>query len=65
MNPLTDELERARNKIEQQQPVVEAACHYIHNVLAGHHGPNGSHTKKALIVLHQEVDAYEIQEIDV
>ena len=59
-----DELERAMNKIEQKQAVVDAACHYIHNVLAGHHGPNDSHTKKALIALHQEVDAYLIQEMD-
>ena len=53
-----------KERIEQKQAVVDSACHYIHNVLAGHHGPNDSHTKKALIALHQEVDAYQIQEMD-
>ena len=53
-----------KERIEQKQAVVDAACHYIHNVLASHHGPNYSHTKKALIALHQEVDAYQIQEMD-
>ena len=46
------------------QAVADAAVVYIHNVEAGHHGPNQDRTRKALKNLHEEVAAFEQWEKD-
>jgi len=59
-----DELVRACNELDVMRPLAEAACDYIHNVEAGHHGPNGKATKNSLISLHAAVNMYQEWEQD-
>ena len=59
-----DELTRACNELDVVRPVVEAATDYIHNVMAGYHGPNAKATKKSLMNLHAAVNLYQEWELD-
>ena len=47
------------DELDHHKAVSEAAIGYIHNLEAGHHGPGGHFTKKALTNLHGEVMAFD------